>query len=283
MGSSLAVVWAFTRLGAPLSGSSCPHRLLDAHWCLKVRLALLCTVAGSSDAERRQFSLAAALFGWPPAPGHAAPNEAVPDAWVLLFREHHAATDPAVLSGIFTACPAGRDCALQWAPKVTLTLDTTAQDQPHSAWVQRTSVLQCILSARARPAASDGPMQAAGVCLRVTVDESAHSAAACSALSTLLCEDSSPVTELYVRHVSDPELDHDPSASLPNPLFPTSTVYPCLTSLTLEACPYAAPAPESVPSLRQVTLTCGDREYYWHDQPFSQIVHSTHSHPSSHT
>ncbi len=222
-----------------------------------------------------EFSLAAALFGWPPAPGHAAPDEAIaPDAWVLLFREQHAASDPAVLSGMFTACPAGRDWVREAAPKVTVSLNTTAQDQPYSAWVQRTSVLQCILSARQGPAASGEGTQAAGVCLRVTVDDSAHSAAACSALSTLLCGDSSAVTELYVRHESESDDDPSPQTPLPNPLFSTGAVYPCLTILTLEACPYAAPPPASVPSLRQFTITNGDREHYWNHQLFSRIIHS---------
>ncbi len=135
-----------------------------------------------------EFSLAAALWGWPPAPGHAAPDQQAPDAWVLHFREHHAASDPAVLSGLFTACPAGRDWVLDAAPKLTLTLDTTAEQTP-AQWQRRISTLAETLSARrSRP-----------VRLAVACDDSKRSATAAYVLPGLLPSLSGPVTELLMH------------------------------------------------------------------------------------
>ncbi len=213
-----------------------------------------------------RFCLGNTLVGGPPAPGYAAQMQHAPDAWLRSLSKHQGA------AGFFLACKAGFHWRLRQADKPTLTLDTTAEEQAAGAWSQRARALQGMLSRQAVPAVSDGPTQAAGLCLRVTVDDSPHSIAACSALSALLCGDSSAVTELYVRHATESE--DGPNEPVPNPLFPPGTVYPSLTSLTLDACPYAAPAPASVPSVRQFTTTRGDQDY-WDADVYTAILRST--------
>ncbi len=133
----------------------------------------------------RKFSLAGALFGWPPAPGHRAPGQQVPDAWLLLFKNKHIRPDPAVQGGLFTACRSGRDFILESTPKVTVTLDTTVE-QPRSAWCRRKSSLPQALGAR-------GPQP---IGLKVVCDGSQHSAASVAAVAGLVDDVSAPITEL---------------------------------------------------------------------------------------
>ncbi len=52
-----------------------------------------------------QTALCAGIFGFPAAPGFVAPQEHVPDAWLLSFLEEY--TDGAVWWGVFRSCRAG--------------------------------------------------------------------------------------------------------------------------------------------------------------------------------
>ncbi len=115
----------------------------------------------STQATPQQFSLAAAVFGWPPAPGHAAPAS-VPDAWLLQFREKHATAAPAVLSGIFTSCRSGRDWVLGTAPKATLTLDFT-QELPVPVRLQQLYAARQLLSTRGEFGSARLPLQRASL------------------------------------------------------------------------------------------------------------------------
>ncbi len=191
-----------------------------------------------------KFSLAGALFGWEPAPGHAAPEQQAPDAWVLHFREHHAASDPAVLSGLLTACPAGRDWVLEAAPRVTLTLDTTAEQTP-AQWQRRISTLSSTLSARGSRA----------VRLDIACDGSTQSSAAGYVLPSLLPGLDVAVTELGMRSISTApgQFLYTPMISLLHAA--VSAFAPHLTTLSLDPCPCALPPPDLLPQLRSLTLT----------------------------
>ncbi len=69
----------------------------------------------------QRTSLGAGLFGFVPADGLQAPEDQVPEAWLILFTTKHV-TAPAVLQGIFSSSRGGRDWALQHAPSVRLVL-----------------------------------------------------------------------------------------------------------------------------------------------------------------
>ncbi len=188
-----------------------------------------------------EFSLAAALWGWPPAPGHAAPDQQAPDAWVLHFREHHAASDPAVLSGLLTACPAGRDWVLEAAPRVTLTLDTTAE-QTHAQWQHRMSTLSSALGAR-----GSRPLR-----LNIACDGSSRSSAAGCVLPRLLCGLDGAVTELVLVHRARTGA-FPPSVTFLWVLAPAFA--PHLTTLSLDPCPCALPPSDLLPQLRSLSVS----------------------------
>ncbi len=207
-------------------------------------------VASASPMQQgAKFSLAAALWGWPPAPGHAAPEQQAPDAWVLLFREHHAASDPAVLSGIFRSCKAGRDWVCEAAPKVTLTLDTTAEQTP-AQWQHRINALRKIVSgwgSRLR--------------LDIACDGSTQSSAAGYVLPSLLPGLDAAVSELVLRSVSTA-----PEAFLYTPMVSllhaaVSAFGPHLSTLSLDPCPCPLPPLHLLPQLRSLTVTVAEPRY----------------------
>lgn len=94
-----------------------------------------------------EFSLAAALFGWPAADGFHSPDQQVPEAWLLALTEQHSDAD--VWVGVFRSCRSGRDLALRTAPKARLRLDTSIGSEP-TAWLQRLHVLKQSLETRGR-------------------------------------------------------------------------------------------------------------------------------------
>ncbi len=194
-----------------------------------------------------KFSLAAALFGWPAAPGHSAPSQEVPDAWLLLFGKQHATTDPAVLSGIFTACPAGRDWVLESAPKVTLSIDTT-DDRFPTVWLQRCSKLREALTRR-----GSRPVHLAVMCKDHELG-SPHNLAECLMLPSL-CFDGAgrAITHLSVTDErSTPYPLHITAPLLVN--IAAQTIGSQLTSLTLHPCPQPLPLPQSLPSLQHLDV-----------------------------
>ncbi len=191
-----------------------------------------------------EFSLVGALFGWPPAPGHTAPYQNEADAWVLLFRKHHAVPHPAVLSGLFTACPAGRDWVLDAAPKLTLTLDTTAEQTP-AQWQRRISALSSILSARG----------GRGVRLALVCNDSKASHVSALVLSTLLPGLDVAVTQLHFRDLIEVHSFHPPPSAITLLNVAVTTFGPHLTTLLLDPCPCALPPPDLLPNLRSLTLT----------------------------
>ncbi len=194
-----------------------------------------------------QFSLAGALFGWPPAPGHTAPDEQVPDAWILQFSEQYVEPDPAVLSGLFCSCRAGRDGVLRTADCITLTLDTTTP-QPLSAWQRR---LQVVGQGHA---GKDMPTT-----LHVLCNTSTHSAAQCASIPALASAHSDTIAGLAV---------HDKShGAEPSPVF-ASVLQLCaaaahkLVYLETNSTAGTLPPPAHVPMLRElrVVLVCREDE-----------------------
>ncbi len=80
----------------------------------------------------KRFSLGAAVFGWPPAPGYAAPTQFAPELFVEQLIKQHAG--PALLRGIFQTCKAGRDAVLQNAAEARVLLaPCTDQAEPAQA------------------------------------------------------------------------------------------------------------------------------------------------------
>ncbi len=210
-----------------------------------------------------KFSLAAALWGWAPAPGHTQPNQHAPDSWLVLFREHYATPDPAVLSGLFTACPAGRDWVLEAAPKVTITLDTTAEQTP-AQWQARTNPLRRTLSAR-----GSAPVRVVIVC-----DNSQQSSEAAYAVPSLLCRlDQIAVTEVTLRDLQRSEAEN-PQAHVTGLLYAAVSAFaPHLTTLSLDPCPCALPPSDLLPQLRSLSVTVGG-EHVWAQPLLTSILQS---------
>ncbi len=115
---------------------------------------------------RRRISLAAALFGFPAAPGRSTPQLQAPDSWLELFTSEHA--DAGVFLGIFTSCRAGRDWALATAPQLNVTLDYTAAPSL-AGWMRQLGAVQAYV--RTRSAQPD----LAPASLTVIRDETANS------------------------------------------------------------------------------------------------------------
>lgn len=214
------------------------------HTLFKPPRASVCLQATQMQRGAR-FSLAAGLWGWPPAPGHAAPDQLAPDSWLLQFRDHHAVPDPAILSGVFTSCRAGRDWVLGGlAREVSLTLDTT-NEHPSDAWVTRIGALRQALCARGvRP-----------VRLTLLCSDAQHSSTASYAVAGLMqAGQSAAITELTLRDPTGADSClYMQFAVVTHHLIPA--LIPHLTTLSLEPCPWALPLPHLLPQLRSLRAT----------------------------
>ncbi len=95
------------------------------------------------------ISLGAGVWDGPPAPGHYAPSQRVPDAWLRQLATQH----KDALRGLLTSCRQGRDVALQIAGKLGLTLDSCgAPTEPTDVWLRRaTAVQQAVTTRGAQP------------------------------------------------------------------------------------------------------------------------------------
>ncbi len=97
-------------------------------------------------AEAEDVRLAAALLDDVPQ------ALASPGAWRQLFFAQHA--DAAVFAGLFTACTAGRDCAVRTAPSMTVKLKLQKYrckddiDALRQAWLRKANVVQGALTTR---------------------------------------------------------------------------------------------------------------------------------------
>ncbi len=102
--------------------------------------------------RRRRFSLAAALFDFPAAPGRSAPQQRAPDSWLELFTSKHA--DDEVFLGIFQSCRAGRDLVLCRAPQARARLDCTAA-QSLAGWMRQLTAVWAGLRTRSTQAGAE--------------------------------------------------------------------------------------------------------------------------------
>ncbi len=194
-----------------------------------------------------KFSLAAALWGWPPAPGHAAPNQHAPDTWLDLFTAEHARTDPAVLSGVFTACRSGRDWVLEVAPRVSVHIDTSAP-QPVAGFQRRSSTFHRALSARSNSVQRTQ--------LQITCSETLQSSTVTYVLPSFLSGLSVPVTDITLQgRCPQEEVDAvlSPIAGLLLSLVPSLASH--LTTLSLDPCPGPLPPPQLLPQLRSLSVS----------------------------
>ncbi len=221
---------------------------------------------------KRKFSLGGALFDWPVAAGHAQAQQHAPKTWRKLFRDKHLC--PAVLSGIFTSCRAGRDWALRNADDVSLTLNTSvpstipstthsssnlaatpAAPQPAAvatdsaagktadAWSGRADALNQTLAARG----------ALGVAVHVMHDSTPASAHACAVgVPALLCGSGAVITKLSVIQ-TDPHRTSTTATALLHTLTPI--LGPHLNTLSLNSCTCTIPPPGALPNLRHLGLT----------------------------
>ncbi len=196
-----------------------------------------------------RFSLAAALFGWPHAPGHAAPEQHAPDSWLVQFREHHAVPESSVLNGLFTACTSGRDWVLEAAPKVTLTLDTTVPTQEWDEWNRRINTLRPALSARG--------VKPLG--LTLLCNASGHTSSAVIPVAVGLADQDTVLTALTVSDAFDNDrLTITKSTDIIGEVLP-ERLGRHLTTLTLNPCPAPLPPPE-LPQLRSLSVTLIDAD-----------------------
>lgn len=190
-----------------------------------------------------EFSLAAALFGWPHAPGHAAPSQHAPDAWVLLFKSKHA-TRP-VLNGMFRASKAGRAWVLEHTSSAILTLNI-AGPRPAAWWRRRVQVLRDDLRRR-------GPLPTA---FTVKTDYGSTSTLIASLIGPLLAGTS--ITQLTLIDMSE----DGPSEALQRLLWLIAPTAKQLHSLTLDSCPVPLPPPASLPHLRYLDITLQEDDIY---------------------
>lgn len=210
-----------------------------------------------------KFTLAAALFGWPAAEGNTAPDQLAPDSWLVQFRDQHATPDPAVLSGIFCSCAAGRDWVSEAARKVGLTLNTTAE-HPADTWPSRIDTLQQTLNKRAA-----SPTQLSVIC-----NDAPPSCAACALVPTLLSCGDIAFTELSVKHQNrSPSAQLVAIASLLQPVAPALALAPHLTTLSLDPCTIPLPPPPHLPKLQQLSIRLAG-SYVWEPNRLDSIFRS---------
>ncbi len=82
--------------------------------------------------EIKHFCFGGHLFGWTHADGYAAAEQQAPDAWLLLFEQHHC--DAETLARVFSACKGGRDWALRRAKGLRLHVDLPAAHLVPAQW-----------------------------------------------------------------------------------------------------------------------------------------------------
>ncbi len=79
-----------------------------------------------------RIALGSAILGAPAADGYAAPNEPLPDSWLLNFAEKYG-SDADVCAGVFASSRKGRTWALNNAQSFTVSLDIT-EPVPPAQW-----------------------------------------------------------------------------------------------------------------------------------------------------
>ncbi len=179
-------------------------------------------------------SLGAGLFGFPPAPGFTAPDQAPPEAWLLLFLDEHG--DDELYSGLFGSCKAGRAWALRTAPEACLELNTIKVQHP-DAWRARLGRGCDALSVR-------GPLPTR---LEVTCNSSTGSLAACCLVPSAFYGHGGAITALQIN-------DWWPCAAATALLPLAAAALQQLTRLSLHPCPPSIPPPASLPHLRELDV-----------------------------
>ncbi len=183
------------------------------------------------------ISLAAALFGLPPAPGCTVPDDEVPAPWLMLFLDEHA--DAGVYGGIFTSCTAGRLWVLRTAPKARLVLRTTKYTQP-GPWYA------CLARDRAELIARGHlPTRVIIVC-----GEGAVSEAALAVVPSVFYGHAAAIQELRFSDLSA----RRPCAAVLGMLQLVLPLLQQLRSLTLNTCIPTLPPRSSLPQLTEVQV-----------------------------
>lgn len=180
------------------------------------------------------FSLGGALFGFPAADGHVLPDEAVPEAWLLLFVEEYA--DSGVYAGVLTACKTGQTWVLRTAPKARLSCHTRGA----KSMAARLTRDRAALAVRG----------ALPTHLGVTCDGSPQSEAMCQAITDMLSGYGSGVTSLEASEHGGNQL----SAVYTGFIQRAPSVFPNLRVLELSPCPPSLPPPSAWPQLRDLRV-----------------------------
>lgn len=203
-----------------------------------------------------KFSLGEAAFDWPRADDCAPlpPNkERAPEGWraALLAPE---GSKSGLISGVFTACRAGRDWVVASAPALTLKLESRAapdSEQPDP----RKRELRNLSLARPLSARRDLPLA-----LEVTCYRGADSADVAGTVRTLL---RSPFTALRITDVPE---DGTASNACNSVLAAAAAAGSnTLTTLTLGQCPVALPHPSRFPQLRNLDIK-------YPDEPACEVI-----------
>ncbi len=197
-----------------------------------------------------ELSLAAALFGCQPAPGHAAPNQGVPTAWVLLFVKKHACEE--VYAGLFTASKGTRVWVLQNAQLAWLRLYADDDHDP-AAWLAELVRHRAVLAIRGSLPTIVG----------IFCNDSPSSRAACSVIPTVFYGHSAVILDLDLI-----SLAQERCAAVPALLEVVAMAAPQLRGLRFTTQHiYTLPPPTLLPQLRTLYLTLSASEQ-------QQTVHS---------
>ncbi len=196
---------------------------------------------GSMMQRGCEFSLAAALLGWPPAPGYAAPGQQAPDSWREDFL---AQADADVWLGLFRSCRSGRDLALRSAPRARLTHDCTATISAETRAAQLRSVKQLLAIRGSQPTT-----------LSVTADHSLEP------VSTLLHH--------ILEHPAITGLVFQPYRPSDNSWYPSPadtalmvmTSFPNLTTLSVPALTWRLPPPSHLPTITSLSVQIAEPEF----------------------
>ncbi len=197
------------------------------------------------------ISLGAGVWAGPPAPGHYAPSQRVPDAWLRQLATQH----KDAMRGLLTSCRQGRDVALQIAGKLGLTLDCCdVPTEPTGVWLRRAAAVQQALTMRGA--------QPTSLSVLCTPPEDACGWAPHKQVSKVVLTTAAKRTKHVPKHLKRPaginitelRLTAPEGRSVGSLVKQMLSHTPNLVSLHLNTYPCALPPPSTLPHLTELDV-----------------------------